>query len=202
MFNCDVCGTNKLSMYSQNNEILFDADNLKLCQLGSHPIPQPQIEVVPDRVSCVHCLEDKEMSQDIPDLKPRLMNSVPCPTCKTLFTRDPDKYSHRKGRTEVRLINEDGSPYICCTLHDYMKKGSCRYSRKLREDDEIEYIELNRGLNLKLFIDEIGADLDTQSISDLVEIENIEHLVEKIEYKLEEINELLKKLRDLTERKS
>ena len=154
------------------------------------------------RVNPSYCLEDQEMSQDIPDLKPRLINSMPCPTCKTLFARDPDRYSHRKGRTEVRLINEDGSQYICCSLHDYMKKGSCSYSRKLREDDEIEYIELNRGLNLKLFIDEIGADLDTQSISDLVEIENIEHLIEKIEYKLEETNELLKKLRNLTERKS
>ena len=38
-------------------------------------------------------------TKDVPDIKPRLMNSGPCPTCKTFYKRDPEKYSHRKGRT-------------------------------------------------------------------------------------------------------
>jgi len=174
---------------------LFDDNNIRICQLGSHPIPQPQIELMPARTSCVHCLEDQEITKDVPDIKPRLMNSGPCPTCKTFYKRDPEKYSHRKGRTEVRLINEDGTPYICCTLHDYMKKGSCAYSRKLREDDEIEYLQLNQDLDLKLFVDELKLDSNALNPIDLKDNKEMDDLIEKIEYKIEEINELLKKLR-------
>ena len=59
LFECEVCGTNRVSVFHEK-EIIFDFNDLKMCQLGNHPIPQVQLSATPDRLSCVYCLEENE----------------------------------------------------------------------------------------------------------------------------------------------
>ena len=62
-------------------------------------------------------------------------------------------------------------------------------------DDEIEYLQLNQDLDLKLFVDGPKPDSNALNPMDLKDNKEIDDLIGKIEYKIEEINELFKKLR-------
>ena len=208
LFECEVCGTNKLSIF-HNNECLFDVDNIRVCQLGRHPIPQVQLKIHPDRISCVHCLQENENNQNIPDLRPQLLNSEPCPTCHTMRNRDPQGNSHRVGRTEVRLNNEDKTPYICCSLWQIGKEGSCSYIRSVRESDEIEFPKIIDTPVWELFIDANDSDDNASNedkddaepeqngmeIANLNDEKEIAFYIEEINHKLEEIKELLEKIK-------
>ena len=221
LFECEVCGTHRVSVFHEK-EIIFDFNDLKMCQLGNHPIPQVQLSATPDRVSCVYCLEENENESIVPDLTPRLINSQSCPTCNTIRERDPVNNSHRNGHTEVRLRNDDQGPYICCSLYEKYKEGSCRHIRDIRESDDIEYPELAIECPvLYLFRDqgelhdeastEIDINLDSQDENiqpvnpdELATIDTNEMniYVEMIEYKLEEIKDLLKKIKDIQDQQS
>ncbi len=221
LFECAVCGTNKVSVFHKD-VIIFDIKDLKMCQLGNHPIPQPQLRARPDRLSCVYCLGENENESIVPDLSPRLINSQSCPTCNTIREQDPVNNSHRTGRTEVRLRNEDQGPYICCELYEMYQRGSCSYRRSVSQSDEIEFPKLAVECPvLYLFKDQVDLHDETSSAFDkdsCNQEENIHSVnddelrtadsnemnifIEKIEYKLEEIKDLLKKIKDIRDQQS
>lgn len=221
LFECAVCGTNKVSVFHKD-VIIFDIKDLKMCQLGNHPIPQPQLRATPDRLSCVYCLGENENESIVPDLSPRLINSQSCPTCNTIREQDPVNNGHRTGRTEVRLRNEDQGPYICCSLFQMYQEGSCSYRRSIRETDEIIYpthsiecpvLYLFRDQGESL--DETSSETDTNSDSQDENIQSVNAdeprmidnnemylYVEKIEYKVQEIKDLLKGIKDILDQQS
>jgi len=197
-FRCDIC-EETVTLYS-DEELLFDKQNLKFCQIGAHPIPNPQLEIDPGRKNCVHCDQKNEDEVSIPPLVPRLINSQPCPKCTAKMREDPKTYAHRTGTTEIRLNSTTLEVYVCCTLYPRFNLGGCSHARGIEEGDEIENIEINAylGFDVELFAEE-EVTANTLNIDREKNSNNSEKddLLEKIENKFEELKKLMKKLREM-----
>jgi hypothetical protein len=200
-FKCESCGQS-VTLYT-GEQLLFDKNNLRYCQIGAHPIPNPQLEINPDRTNCVHCDQENEDAVDVPPLVPQLINSQPCSICEDKREEDPLRYAHRTGRTEIRINNDDGNLYIACTLFQMYVTDMCSYRRDIGVGDQIENIDINRtqDLDIQLFRDEeINDDheLETQELPP--EEIDLEDVLEKIENKFEELKGLIKELRELVDK--
>ena len=198
-FKCESCEDNP-SLYA-GEKLLFNQNDLHMCTHCDNPIPDPQLEIDPNKQQCIYCLEENEGQNNTPSLAPYLINSKPCPTCRTKRNRDPVNNAHRTGRTQVRL-NAENNPYICCELYPvYPRK--CSHVRGVRDDDEIEHREIStyQGLDIPLFRDEEISDdheLETQELS--TEILEPKDVLEKIEIKFEQLKDLIRELRELVNR--
>ena len=200
-FKCESSGQS-VTLYT-GEQLLFDKDNLRYCQIGAHPIPNPQLEINPDRTNCVHCDQENEDAVDVPPIVPRLVNNQPCPTCRTMRNQDPVGNAHRTGTQEIRLNNDTGEPYVCCSLYPHWNPGGCPYTRNIWDTDVIEDREINRTqeLDIQLFRDEeINDDHELEAQELPPEEIDLEDVLEKIENKFEELKGLIKELRELVDK--
>ena len=192
-FKCEECKENA-SLYTEEN-LLFNKNNLSYCQIGFHPIPKPQLDIIHNRSNCVHCAQEYEDQVDLPALVPLLVNSKPCPTCKNKREEDPERFAHRTGTTEIRLNNTTRAPYICCSLYPQWNPGGCIYSRSINEEDEIQNREINtaRYVNINLFKE--GYEIEAKELQS--EEMQLGDVLEEIENKFGELKGLIEDLREL-----